>query len=84
MRQEHDPLPAFRDPSYTDINVARLEHLSSILEQMGDQTPTGSVLEVGAGIGDHSAFWIDRGYRLTTSDGRPECVAVLKERFPDH
>lgn len=84
MSSEHDPLPAFRDPSYIDINIARLDHLTSILEQMGDQAPTGSVLELGAGVGDHCSFWIDRGHRLTTSDGRPECVNVLKTRFPDN
>lgn len=83
MPQEHDPRPAFRDPSYIDINVARLDHLASILEQMGSQAPAGSVLELGAGVGDHSSFWLDRGFRLTTSGGRLECVAALRERFPN-
>lgn len=82
MSINYDPAPAFRDPSYLDINFARLEHLASVLEQMGPQAPTGTVLEVGAGIGDHSGFWLDRGYELTTSDGRVECVEVLKQRFP--
>lgn len=77
------PLPALPDPSYIDINVARLDHLSSILEQMGSMAPAGSVLELGAEVVDHSGFWIDRGFQLTTSDGLHECVATLKERSPD-
>jgi FkbM family methyltransferase len=82
MSSRPDPKPAFQDPHYWDINAARLDHLASVLEQMGSQAPRGTVLELGAGIGDHSAFWIDRGHALTTSDGRPECVDILKERFP--
>lgn len=72
IAQEHDPRPTVHDPSYIDITVARLDHLASILEQIGLQAPAGSVLELGAGVGDHSGFWIDPGFRLMTSVGRSE------------
>ncbi|CAN5333999.1 hypothetical protein BH10PSE2_BH10PSE2_07790 [soil metagenome] len=78
-----DPTPGFRDDGYLRMNTARLEHLSSVLQRMGSYAPTGSLLELGAGIGDHTAFWIDRGFRVVSSDARPECVEAIKNRFPD-
>ena len=42
-----------------------------------------TVLEVGAGIGDHTSFFLDRGCRVTSTDARPELLEVLKQRFPE-
>jgi len=41
-----------------------------------------TVLEVGAGIGDHSTYYINRGCKLTITESRPENLAVLKSRLP--
>lgn len=71
------PLEAFHAEHYLRHNQRRQEHLAMLgLDLAGKR-----VLEVGAGIGDHSAFFLDRGCRLTTSDARPENVAILQERF---
>jgi len=41
-----------------------------------------SVLEVGAGIGDHSHYYIDRGCKITITEPRPENLAHLRNRYP--
>jgi len=43
-----------------------------------------TVLEVGAGIGDHSHYYIDRECRLTITEARKENFKYLKRRYPDH
>jgi len=42
-----------------------------------------SVLEVGAGIGDHTSFYLDRGCTVTVTDGRPANLTILRRRFPE-
>ncbi len=42
-----------------------------------------SVLEIGAGIGDHSQYFIDRGCAITITEARPENLEYLKTRYPD-
>lgn len=41
-----------------------------------------SVIEVGAGIGDHTTFFLDRECSVLTSDGRAENVELLRRRYP--
>jgi hypothetical protein len=41
-----------------------------------------SVLEIGAGIGDHSQYFIDRGCTMTITEARPENLEYLKTRYP--
>lgn len=41
-----------------------------------------SVLEVGAGIGDHSHYYIDRGCNITITEARPENIRYLRARYP--
>lgn len=41
-----------------------------------------TVLELGAGIGDHTSFFLDRGCRVTATDAREENIAHLRTRFP--
>ncbi|MCS7271861.1 MAG: class I SAM-dependent methyltransferase [Gemmataceae bacterium] len=72
------PLP-FTTEHYQRINHRRLEHLASLHLPLEGST----VLEVGAGIGDLTTFFLDRGCRVTTSDGRPENVQILQSRYPD-
>ena len=61
---------------YERINARRLEHLSSLGLPIGGK----SVLELGAGIGDLTSFFLDRNCRVTTSDARPELLSVLRNR----
>jgi len=38
--------------------------------------------EVGAGIGDHTSFFLDRGCSVITTEGRPENLELLRQRYP--
>jgi SAM-dependent methyltransferase len=42
-----------------------------------------SVLEVGAGIGDHTSFFLDRGCRVTVTEARPGNLEVIRKRYPE-
>jgi SAM-dependent methyltransferase len=72
------PTQAFRGATYLRHNQRRQEHLATLglpLEQR-------SVLEVGAGIGDHTGFFLDRGCRVVSTEAREENVAILRKRYP--
>lgn len=72
-----DPIEEFQSEAYVRHNARRLEHLASLgLDLCGK-----SVLEVGAGIGDHTSFYLDRGCRVLVTEARPENLAVLRRRF---
>ncbi|MCP8305470.1 MAG: methyltransferase domain-containing protein, partial [archaeon] len=73
------PKDAFLSYHYQRHNQRRLEHLASL----GLNIAGSAVLEVGAGIGDHTSFFIDRGCQIVTSDGRQENTAILRTRYPD-
>ena len=73
----NDVVDAFRTDHYVRHNQRRLEHLASL----GLDLFNKRVLEVGAGIGDHTTFYLDRGCEVLTSDARPENVLALQERF---
>lgn len=68
----------FRTYEYQRHNQRRQEHLASLQLPLAAR----SVLEVGAGIGDHTSFFLDRGCTVTTTEGRPENVGRLRARFP--
>ncbi len=87
LRGEADPA-LFRDvlrspiANFTNVETLRLtkrrqEHLDSLGLDLVGRT----VLEVGAGIGDHTTFFLDRGCRVLSTDGRPENLAVFLDRF---
>jgi|SRR5271165_4719474 len=71
------PLAAFHSPHYLRHNQRRQEHLATL----GLDIAGKNVLEVGAGIGDHTSFFLDRGCRVVTSDARPANIEKLRERF---
>jgi len=73
------PLEWFHSDHYLRHNSRRLEHLASL----GIPVEGKRVLEVGAGIGDHSSYYLDRGCDVTITEARPENIAILKSRFPD-
>jgi hypothetical protein len=68
----------FATDYYRRHNSRRLEHLATL----GLQIAGRRVLELGAGVGDHTSFFIDRGCVVTSVEGRAENLAILKSRFP--
>jgi len=71
---------SFRAPYYMRHNARRLEHLASL----GFDLFGKSVLEVGAGVGDLTSFFIDRGCTVTAIEPRPENVQAFQETFRDY
>jgi hypothetical protein len=69
----------FVSPHYQRHNQRRQEHLASLNLPLARKT----VLEIGAGIGDHTSFFLDRECTVTSSDGRIELLSILKQRFPE-
>jgi SAM-dependent methyltransferase len=68
----------FHTPHYLRQTARRLEHLASL------ELPVRGlrVLEVGAGAGDHSHFYLDRGCAVTITDVRRSNLAYLRRRYP--
>jgi cyclopropane fatty-acyl-phospholipid synthase-like methyltransferase len=75
----YDPVGYFHSDSYLRHNARRLEHLVSLRIPVSGK----SVLEVGAGIGDHSHFYIDRGCNITITEARLSNLLYLKRRYPN-
>ena len=73
-----DPFSVFLAPNAHAINHARQSHLASL----GLDLKGKSVLEVGAGIGLHTPFFLERGCTVTVTDGRAENVAEIARRHP--
>lgn len=61
-------------------NQRRQEHLATL----GLDLTRKKVLEVGAGIGDHTSFFVDRGCDVTITEPRQENAILLKDRYPAH
>lgn len=72
------PTDDFHNWDYLRHNQRRQEHLASLELPLAGRT----VLETGAGIGDHTTFFVDRGCRVVVTEARPENLAVLRGRFP--
>jgi FkbM family methyltransferase len=72
------PVRAFHSEHYLKHNEARQNHLASLGLQLGNQR----VLEVGAGIGDHTPFFLERGCSVVVTEARDENIRILKERYP--
>ena len=66
-------LEDFHSVSYLRHNARRLEHLASLGLPIRDC----SVLELGAGVGDHTTFFLDHGCSVTCVEPRPENCALL-------
>lgn len=73
------PRTTFHSRHYLEHNRSRLEHLESLSLNLNGQT----VLEVGAGIGDLTPFFLDRGCQVTALEGRRENLEILKSRYPE-
>jgi hypothetical protein len=72
------PVHAFHSHHYLRHNARRLEHLASLRIPVAGS----SVLEVGAGIGDHSHYYIDRGCEITITEAREDNLAHIRSRYP--
>lgn len=68
----------FLTDGYQRINKIRQDHLAGLGLDLDNQT----VLELGAGIGDHTDFWLRRSCQVTAVEGRPENAFRLRSRFP--
>lgn len=79
LKLDPSPEKAFLSYHYQRHNQRRLEHLASL----GLNIAGSTVLEVGAGIGDHTHFFIDRGCQIVASDARHENLKILRSRYPD-
>lgn len=78
VRADH-PALQFHSDHYLRHNARRLEHLASLAVPVAGL----SVLEVGAGVGDHSHYYLDRGCAITITEARPENLRALRRRYPD-
>ncbi|MEJ0067851.1 MAG: methyltransferase domain-containing protein [Pseudomonadota bacterium] len=66
---------AFKTLQYQRHNQRRQEHLATL----GLELHGRSVLELGAGVGDHTPFFLDRGCRVTSVEPRAELCARYVE-----
>jgi 2-polyprenyl-3-methyl-5-hydroxy-6-metoxy-1,4-benzoquinol methylase/predicted O-methyltransferase YrrM len=77
--KEKDPaFVMFDSPGALAINRARQDHLASL----GLDLANRSVLEVGTGVGWHTAFFERLGCSVVSTDARPGNVAETLHRFP--
>ena len=74
-----NPEKDFWSTQYIRHNQRRQEHLASLNLPIAGRT----VLETGAGVGDHTSFFLDRGCNVTITDPRPENLRRLRKRFPN-
>lgn len=68
----------FLTPEAFAINHARLAHLATLPLDLDNKR----VLEVGAGIGLHTAFFEDRGCSVLSTDGSERNVGEIARRHP--
>jgi hypothetical protein len=67
----------FLAPNYQKINVARLQHL----ESLGLDLNNKKVIEFGAGIGDHTIFYLFKNGEVLPTEGRKELCDFISNRF---
>ena len=77
LKLRASPTAAFCSYHYQRINQRRQEHLGSL----GLKIAGSTVLEVGAGIGDHTSFFLDRGCQIVSTDAREENLRILGARY---
>lgn len=77
LRIPVSPKDVFLSYHYQRHNQRRLEHLATL----GLSIAGSTVLEVGAGIGDHTSFFLDRGCPVVCTEAREENVEILRRRY---
>jgi hypothetical protein len=68
----------FAHPYYLRHNQRRQEHLASLNLDIAHK----SVVEIGAGVGDHTEFWLDRKADILITEARAENLKILRARYP--
>jgi 2-polyprenyl-3-methyl-5-hydroxy-6-metoxy-1,4-benzoquinol methylase len=76
---DNDPFAVFLTPEASAINAARQAHLASL----GLDLTRKQILEVGAGIGLHTPFFLERGCEVLVTDGNAENVGEIRRRLPN-
>ena len=74
---DNDPFAVFLTPEASAINIARQAHLASLRLDLEHK----QVLEVGAGIGLHTPFFLKRGCEVLVTDGNAENVGEIRRRL---
>lgn len=74
-----DTFDVFLTSEALAINSARQEHLASL----GLDLSNKRVLEVGAGIGLHTPFFVERGCNILVTDGNAANVYEIRRRLPE-
>jgi SAM-dependent methyltransferase len=77
-RPEDGGVETFDTQAALELNEARLTHLASLDLRIDGRR----VLEVGAGVGRLTSFFIDRGCSVVVTEARSENVAELRRRLP--
>jgi SAM-dependent methyltransferase len=77
-RPEGGGVESFDTDAALQINEARLTHLASLDLPLNGRR----ALEVGAGVGHLTEFFIDRGCSIVATEARSENVAELRRRLP--
>jgi SAM-dependent methyltransferase len=77
-RPEGGGVESFDTDGALQINEARLTHLASLDLPLDGRR----LLEVGAGVGRLTGFFIDRGCSVVATEARSENVAELRRRLP--
>lgn len=70
-------LNSFLDPYYQQHNVARLCHL----ESLGLDLRNKKVIEFGAGVGDHTIYYLFKNCNVLPTDARLELVEFIRNRY---
>jgi len=76
--RHHPGLVNFYNEHYRRHNEARLYHLAGLGLPLRNRT----VLEVGAGPGHHTGFYVERDCDITATDARVECIDQIRRHFP--
>ena len=69
----------FHTDGYQRLNQARQAHLASL----GLDLDLKCVLELVAGVGDHTGFWLERGCKVACVEARKENWQKLRALHPD-
>lgn len=67
----------FHDGAYLRHNARRQEHLATL----GLDLANKSVLELGAGIGDHTTFFLDRACKVHCTEPREDNLKLIRHRY---
>lgn len=76
-KSDYNSLMRFSNLLYNRYNQRVQEHLASLHLDLINK----SVLELGAGIGDHTSFWIDRKCSVTITEAREENLNIISSRY---